>query len=103
MDHGFEWKRVNGEPMKRIAVVITDRQGEALRMAVGLILMDDEIDVYVLDKKIEESEENTLYLDTIRDMEMNGFTNNRENETLTCLTSEEIALRLIDYDHVLAY
>lgn len=89
--------------MKRIAVVIRDRQGEALRMAVGLILMDDEIDVYVLDKKVEESEENNLYLDTIRDMEMNGFTNNKENETLTYLTGEEIALKLIGYDHVLAY
>jgi hypothetical protein len=88
---------------KKIAVLVRDRQGEALRMAVGIILLDDIIDVYVLDHKVEDVGSNELYLETIVDMEMNAFTNVRENEGMEYLTGEEIAGRLLDYDHVLPY
>ena len=88
---------------KQIAVMVRDRQGEALRMAVGIILMDDTIDVYVLDKKIDDTESNQLYLETIRDMEMNAFTNVRENEMLQYLSTEEISRKLTQYDHILSY
>ncbi|MBU0480532.1 MAG: hypothetical protein KKG47_05475 [Proteobacteria bacterium] len=88
---------------KKIAVLVRDRQGEALRMAVGIILMDDEIDVYVLDRKIDESGNNGLYLETIKDMEMNAYSNVKDNVGLAYLTDEEIGIRLPEYDHVLAY
>ena len=88
---------------KKIAVLVRDRQGEALRMAVGIILLDDVIDVYVLDREVERSGNNELYLETIVDMEMNAFSNVKENEGMEHLTAEEIALRLLDYDHVLPY
>ncbi|MEN8143020.1 MAG: hypothetical protein ABFQ82_05420 [Thermodesulfobacteriota bacterium] len=88
---------------KKIAVLVRDRQGEALRMAVGIILLDDVIDVYVLDRKVEDEGSNELYLETIVDMEMNAFTNVRENEGMEFLSAEEIAGRLLDYDHVLPY
>ena len=60
---------------KKVAVLVRDRQGEALRMAVGIILLDDMIDVYVLDRKVAEEGSNELYLETIVDMEMNAFSN----------------------------
>ena len=88
---------------KEIAVVVRERQSEALRMAVGIILLDDTIDVYVLDRVVEDTEKTRLYLETIRDMEMNSFTNVRENKAMQYLSTEEIALRLLRYDHVLAY
>ena len=88
---------------KKIAVLVRDRQGEALRMAVGIILLDDVIDVYVLDGKVEDVGSNQLYLETIKDMEMNAFTNVRENEGMEYLSAEEIASRLVDYDHILPY
>lgn len=88
---------------KKIAVLVRDRQEEALRMAVGIILLDDVIDVYVLDRKVENVGSNQLYLETITDMEMNAFTNVRENEGMEYLSGEEIAGRLLDYDHVLPY
>ncbi len=88
---------------RQIAVVVRERQSEALRMAVGIILMDDIIDVYVLDRQVEETDQTRLYLETIRDMDMNAFTNVRENETMQYLATEEIATRLLRYDHVLAY
>ena len=88
---------------KKIAVLVRDRQGEALRMAVGIILLDDVIDVYVLDREVEKSGSNELYLETIVDMEMKAFSNVRENEGMEYLRDEAIALRLLDYDHVIPY
>ncbi len=89
--------------IKKIAVIIRDRQAEALRMAVGVILMDDEIDVYVLDKKVAETDNNQLYVETIFDMDMQAFTNVKENAEMELLSTEEIAGRLLNYDHVVAY
>jgi len=94
---------VEVEMTKKIAVIVRNRQGEALRMAVGIILLDDVIDVYVLDRKVENTGDNELYLETIVDMEMNAFSNVKENDGMEYLTAEEIALRLLDYDHVLPY
>ncbi len=88
---------------KKIAVLVRDRQGEALRMAVGITLMDDVIDVYVLDRKVEETEDNELNLETMKDMEMNVYTNCKENEDLEYLSTEEIAQKLLEYDHILPY
>ena len=88
---------------KKIAVLVRDRQGEALRMAVGITLLDDVIDVYVLDRKVEETEDNTLNIETMKDMEMNVYTNFKENEGLEYLSTEEIAQKLLEYDHILPY
>ena len=88
---------------KKIAVLVRDRQGEALRMAVGITLLDDVIDVYVLDRKVEETEDNTLNIETMKDMEMNVYTNFKENEGLEYLSTEEIAQKLLGYDHILPY
>ena len=57
-----------------------ERQGEALRMSVGVTLMDDTIDVYVLDKKVESNDDNDLNLETIKDMGMKLATNTKEND-----------------------
>lgn len=88
---------------KKIAVIVRDRQSEALRMAIGIILLDDIIEVYILDTKIEETEQNQLYLETIRDLEIKAYTNVEENHTIEYLPTEEIGRQLSDYDHVLAY
>ncbi len=88
---------------KKIAVLSRDRQSEALRMGLGITLMDDTIDVYVLDKKVEATEENELNIETMQDMDMKVYTNTKENEGLEFLTSEEIAQKLLEYDHIIPY
>ena len=88
---------------KRIAVVVRERQGEALRMAIGLILMDDIIEVYVLDKVVEETEQNALNVETLGELDMKAYTNVAENTSMECLPLEEIAEKLLHYDHVLLY
>jgi hypothetical protein len=88
---------------KKIAVLVRDRQGEALRMAVGITLMDDTIDVYVLDRKVKETEENALNIETIKDMGMGLYTNYKGNEDMEYLSTEGIAQKLLEYDHVIPY
>lgn len=88
---------------KKIAVLVRDRQSEALRMSVGLILLDDTIDVYILDKKVESNAENDLNLETMGDLGMNLFTNFKGNEGMEYLSTEEIAQKLLQYDTILPY
>lgn len=88
---------------KKIAVLVRERQGEALRMSLGLILVDDVVDVYVLDRKLQQTEESVLHLETMREMEMKLYTNCRENADMEYLTTAEIARRLPRYDNILPY
>ena len=88
---------------KKIAVIIRDRQEEALRMALGLLLLDDTVDVFILDRPIENTEKNRLQLQTAEEMELNLYTNCSENQDIEQLSVEEIAARLTNYDIVLAY
>ena len=88
---------------KHIAVLVRDRQSEALRMALGLVLLDDAVDVYVLDHKLEDSEQNRLQLSTLREFDFRMYTNEPANEGLECLSAEQIARRLPQYDHAIAY
>jgi hypothetical protein len=89
--------------VKKIAVLVRDRQEEALRMAVGATLRDDVIDVYVLDRTVDATEGNTLNLDTLRELGMRIWTNVPENAGLEFCSTEELAKRLPGYGHILAY
>lgn len=89
--------------MKKIAVLIRDRQAEALRMSVGLILLDDSIEVFVLDSELERTESNLDYIELAKEMDINFYSNNRENQDLQYMPLNEIALKLTEYDHILAY
>ena len=88
---------------KKIAVIIRDRQEEALRMALGLLLLDDTVDVFILDRPIENTEKNRLQFQTAEEMELNLYTNYSENQDIEQLSVEEIAASLANYDIVLAY
>ncbi|RZD18029.1 MAG: hypothetical protein EVG15_08235 [Candidatus Acididesulfobacter diazotrophicus] len=88
---------------KRIAVLTRDRQAEALRMSGGLTLLDDSVEVYVLDRKIEDSKVIAKHLDMVQNMlEIPMFTNCKDN-SYNYLTNEELANKLLDYDVVIPY
>ena len=88
---------------RKIAILVRDRQEEALRMSIGLTLMDDSIDVYVLDKKVNASENNALNIETIKEMGMKLYSNCEENTEMEFLSTKEIGQKIPSYDHVLAY
>lgn len=88
---------------KKIAVLVRDRQGEAIRVGVGLTLADDTVELFVLDRKVEETEGNTMNLELMKDMDIKVYTNSRENPDLEYLSTEEIAGKLLEYDNILPY
>jgi hypothetical protein len=88
---------------KKIAVVVRERQGEALRMGVGLTLADDSVDVFVLDRKVEETEENTLNLETFDMMDIKLYTNVEGVEGAEYMSAEDMAAKLLEYDSVIPY
>ena len=88
---------------KRIAVLVRERQSEALRMAIGLTLRDDVVDVYVHDRQVEATENNALNIETMKELTMQVYTNYRGNADMRYLPTREIAERLPAYDHILAY
>ncbi len=87
---------------KKIAVLVRDRQDEALRMAVGLTLADDEVNVFIMDKKLQSSEAHDLNVETLGDMDAKIFSNNPENK-FEQMTTEEIARALTKYDVIIPY
>ena len=88
---------------RMIAVLVTDRQGEALRMSLGLTLMDDVVHVYLVDKKFDLSEADSTNTELMKELDVEFFTNNRENGDAEHLSTEDMARKLTDYDHVVAY
>jgi hypothetical protein len=88
---------------KKIAVVVRERQGEALRMGVGLTLADDSVDVFVLDRKVEETEENALNIETFDMMDIKLYTNVEGVEGAEYMSAEDMAAKLLEYDSVIPY
>ena len=88
---------------KRIAVIVRDRQSEALRVAGGLTLADDIIDVFVLDRKLDRNDPAIATpLELVADLDLKVYSNNAENG-FTMITIEEMAKKLLEYDHVVPY
>ena len=88
---------------KKIAVFTRDRQAEALRMSGGLTLLDDKVEVYVLDRKLEDNKVINKHLDMVLNMlELPVLTNGRDNQ-FEYISNEELADKMLEYDIVIPY
>jgi hypothetical protein len=87
---------------KKIAILVRERKHEALRMAVGATLTDDEVNVFVMDDKLEPDDEMSLNLETLADIDVKVFSNNPDNQ-LEQKSTEEIARVLPEYDIIIPY
>jgi hypothetical protein len=88
---------------KKIAILVRDRQGEGLRMGVGAMLADDLITVFILDRKVEDTGDNMMNLETMNDMDIKTYTNFKGNENVEYISTEEIAQKLLEFDLILPY
>ena len=88
---------------KKIAVVVTGRQEEALRMSIGLTLADDEVDVYFLDSKLSHVGDNDLNIETGKELGIGLYSTCEQTDDLTQISSAELAGKLLNYDHILPY
>lgn len=87
---------------KKIAILVRDKKHEALRMAVGATLADDEVNVFVMDDKLEPDDEMSLSLETLADFNVKVFSNNPDNQ-FEQKSTEEIASALPEYDVIIPY
>ena len=88
---------------KRIAVIVRDRQGEALRVSGGLTLADDTIEVFVLDGKLDKNDpEIAKPLELVTELDLKVYSNNPENG-FTAISLEDMARKLLEYDIVVPY
>jgi len=87
---------------KKVAVIVRNRQHEALRMSVGLTLEDNAVSVFVMDKKLPSDENIDLNVETLGDMDAKIFSNNPENK-FEQMTTDEVARALTEYDVVIPY
>jgi len=92
-----------GDDAKKIAVVVQDRQDEALRMAVGLTLADDQVTVINVGEPIESNEGNDLNVETLDMMECGRFSVNEADEGFETITMQEVPAKLLEFDKVLPY
>ncbi len=87
---------------KKVAVIVRDRQHEALRMAVGLTLEDNAVSVFVMDKKLPSDENVDLNVETLGDMDAKIYSNTPENK-FEQMSTEAIAQALTGFDAVIPY
>ncbi len=87
---------------KKIAILIRDRQHEALRMAVGATLANDEVNVFILNNILEADEEIDNNIQMLTDLKAKVFSNTPEN-MVEQKSIEDIARMLPEYDVVIPY
>lgn len=87
---------------KKIGVIVRDRQGEALRMSLGLIVLDDEVDIIVTEPL---SDDNKNFLsDEVMDLVANVYTTVPiPGVDIQQISNDELAARLLEYDNILPY
>lgn len=88
---------------RKIAVLVRDRQSEALRMALGLTLMDDVVNVFLLDRTFELSDADAANVELMQEMDIAFFSNDEGNANTQYLPTDALARRLVAYDHVIPY
>lgn len=88
---------------KKIAVVITGRQEEAMRMSIGLTLADDLVDVFFLDKKLNHNKDNDLNIETGKELGVGFYSTCEQTDDLQQISLSALADKLLNYDHILPY
>ena len=87
---------------KRIAILVRDRKHEALRMSVGATLSNDEVNVFVINGKLDMDYEMNVNLQMLSDLKVKIYSNNQDNP-FEQKSIDEIAGMLPEYDLVLPY
>jgi DNA polymerase III alpha subunit len=72
-------------------------------MSIGLTILNDDVEIFVLDRALEKTEDVRFNLDMIKEMGLKIFTNVRENAGIEYIPLDSVADRLLQYDHVLPY
>ena len=88
---------------RKIAVLVQDRQGEALRMALGLTLMDDKVEVFLLGRQFQLSDKDRDNKELMEEMDVLFYSDHAENQGTELISTRDLATKLAEYDHILPY
>lgn len=88
--------------MRKIALLIRDRQAEAMRMGLGLTILNDRIDIYFT-QGLESSIHSSPDLALIKELGLKVYTLTEENKDFEYLSPKDAAHKLLEYDIVLPY
>lgn len=88
---------------KKIAVLVRDRQGEALRMSLGLTLADDAITVINIGAPIEANDDNNLSIESLEMMECELFSVNEVDADFQQISMQQLPEKLLEFSHVIPY
>ena len=88
---------------KKIAVLVRDRHAEALRMAVGLTIQGDAVDVFIMCQEIDlEDPSIALNLEMLAEVGVR-IISHTSGSTFAVMSIEDIARTLVEYDSVIPY
>jgi hypothetical protein len=88
---------------KKIAVIVRDRQSEALRVSGGLTLADDTVDVFIPDGKLDRNDPAIVQpLELVSDLDLKVYTATPDSG-FTTLGIEDMAKKLLEYDIIVPY
>ena len=90
--------------MKKIAVILTGRHSEGIRMAAGLSLLDDKVDIYLLDKDFDIHDLPVIekYLEMIKSVGIGLYSNFKKDE-FNFISTADIGRKFPEYDYVIPY
>ncbi len=88
---------------KKIAVLVRDRQAEALRMSVGLSIQGDIVDVFIMDQELAaEDPAVALNLEMLAEAGVRVISNTFQSN-FAVMPTVDIASGLVAYDSVIPY
>ena len=87
--------------MANIAVVARDKQGDALRMSIGLTVLNDSLDIF-LTEKFKKEEITETQLEVIRDLNLKIYSTVSGSQ-FEYISPEALADKLLEYEKILPY
>lgn len=86
---------------KRIAVLVRKRQSEALRMSVGLTVLDDQVEIFIVEP-LEYDQKTLTELEGAMDLGLKIYSIT-EDQRFQRLSLKEMAEKILEYDHIIPY
>lgn len=86
---------------KRIAVIVRKRQSEALRMSVGLTVLDDQVEIFITEP-LKDDQKTITELEGATELGLKVYSIT-EDQRFQRLGLQEMAEKLLEYDHIIPY
>jgi len=86
---------------KRYAIITRQRQSEAMRMALGLLLLGDEAEVFLADSALGADDATEAQYKNCLEMDVPVYSNHPDAPDTAKLPAEEFTTRLTKFDRLI--